>query len=150
MSHASTTMPASTATLERFNGRPPAEENGVSPRWRAGGNCAGGGEPPRPDQEKRDAPADDQEVREPDLVELAVEPEPRDEDEGEQEKERGSDQESAQPIAHRITRSPARLRTARSRRAGCGRRCSGSRSASSRIERVAGTPFPRSAPGASG
>src|SRR2546427_6243757 len=118
--------------------------------WPAPRQFAGEREARGPDHEKRDDSTDDQEVREPDLVELAVEPEPRDEDEGEQEKERGSDQESAQPIAHRITRSPARLRTARSRRAGCGRRCSGSRSASSRIEPVAGTPSPRSAPGAGG
>src|SRR3989454_10890519 len=50
--------------------------------WQFAGEC----EPRRPDHEKRDNSTDDQEVREPDLVELAVEPEPRDEDEGEQEK----------------------------------------------------------------
>src|SRR5437879_9812262 len=111
--------------------------------WPAPRQFAGECEPRRADHEGRDELADDQAVRDPDLVELAVEPEPRDEDEGEQEKERGSDQESAQPIAHRITRSPARLRTARSRRAGCGRRCSGYWSAYSRIYTVAGTAMPQ-------
>src|SRR5207249_6994362 len=48
----------------------------------------GEGESGRPDHEERDEAADDQQVREPDLVELAVVPEPRDEDEGDRSEER--------------------------------------------------------------
>src|SRR2546429_180795 len=120
-SHASTATPARIAALERFIGWPP----GVGPAGRL--PC------------RRDATADDQQVREADLVELAVVPEPRDEDEGDQEQKSGTDQEYPEAGVHPLTRSPARPRTARSRRGGCGRRCPGSRSASSRTARDAGT-----------
>src|SRR5207245_41839 len=49
--------------------------------WPAPRPFAGKREARRPDHEARDDPADDQEVRAPDLGELAVEPEPRDPDE---------------------------------------------------------------------
>src|SRR5256885_3542175 len=99
----------------------------------------GEGESGRPDHEERDEAADDEQVRESDLAELAVGPEPRDEDEGDQEQERRADQERSDAGVHPLTRSPARPRTDRSRRGGCGRRCPGSRSASSRTGRGAGT-----------
>src|SRR5206468_6125928 len=59
------------------------------------------GESGRPDHEERDEPADDQEIREPDLVELAVVPEPGDEDEGDQKQESGADQECPEAGVHR-------------------------------------------------
>src|SRR5437870_1707984 len=59
------------------------------------------GESGRPDHEERDEPADDQEIREPDLVELAVVPEPGDEDEGDQKQESGADQECLEAGVHR-------------------------------------------------
>src|SRR5207247_7596649 len=83
-----------------------------------------------PGNEEGDEPADDEEVREPDLVELAVVPEPRDEDKGQEKQEGAPDREGAKASVHRLTRSPVRLRTGRSRTAACGRRCPGSRSAS--------------------
>src|SRR2546428_634399 len=121
-SHASTATPARIAALERFIGWPP----GFGPAGRL--PC------------RRDATATgSQQVRESDLVELAVVPEPRDEDEGDQEQERRADQERPDAGVHPLTRSPARPRTDRSRRGGCGRRCPGSRSASSRTGSGAGT-----------
>src|SRR5467141_201267 len=99
-------------------------------------------EPGRPDDEERDESADDEEVRESDLVEVAVEPEPGHEEEGQEEQEHGADHEGPNSAFHGITRSPARPRTVRSRTGACGRRYLGSRSASSRIERAVGTRCP--------
>src|SRR3989475_9841041 len=57
-------------------------------------------EPGRPDDEESDEAADDQEVREADLVELAMVPEARDQDEGEEKQEEGPDREGAKTSVH--------------------------------------------------
>src|SRR6059036_3913354 len=137
-----TVVPSDGRTTTRataFRSRSPSSMEKVSSPRTTARQFAREGESGRPDHEERDEPADDQEIREPNLVELAVVPEPSDEDEGDQEQESGADQECPEAGVHRLTQSPARPRTARSRRGGCGRRCPGSRSASSRTARDAGT-----------
>src|SRR5204862_481175 len=62
----------------------------AAPRQLAGHREARG-----PNDQEGDEAADDEEVRETDLVELAVVPEPRDEDEGQEEEERAPDREGA-------------------------------------------------------
>src|SRR5213083_1014204 len=76
------------------------EEGQLAPRTTAR-KFAREGESGRPDHEERDEPADDQEIREADLVELAVVPEPGDEDEGDQKQESGADQECPEAGVHR-------------------------------------------------
>src|SRR6267378_372388 len=64
------------------------------------GQLSGHREPRRPDDEERDEAADDQEVCEPDLVELAVKPESGDEDQGEEEQEDRADRERPEAAVH--------------------------------------------------
>src|SRR5207302_5576190 len=65
--------------------------------------------PRRPDDQEGHEAADDEEVREADLVELAMVPEARDEDEGQEEQEEGADRERAETSVHASPDRPGDL-----------------------------------------